>query len=163
MMVISFQYLGYWYGTYSNINSFIDPGDHCIRATYRPLSKCSIVKFLFHNISYPNTILDETAVFARNVGYGIDELYQQVCGIAWQVDPDNEPGHLVVQFYGPPGDYLILDTDYESFSAIYSCIKMGDFYQLTQTIITRSNQPDIQTVRIIYYFVKEIFHDFSCS
>lgn len=78
----------------------------------------------------------------RNVGYTEDGQYQQVCGIAWQVDPENEPGHLVVQFRGTPGEYLLLDTDYASFAAVYSCTEKG----LAQTLLTRSNTPDIEVV-----------------
>ena len=37
-------------------------------------------------------------------------MYQQVCGYAYQVDPVNEPGALIVKFAGPPGEYNVLAT-----------------------------------------------------
>ncbi len=38
-------------------------------------------------------------------------------------DPSNKEGHLRVQFpmMPLPADYLILDTDYASYSAVYNC------------------------------------------
>ena len=45
---MSLQYLGNWYTVYGNINFVTEEGDNCIRASYKSLN--------------------ETAVYARNVG-----------------------------------------------------------------------------------------------
>lgn len=93
--------------------------------------------------------LDDTTVHAKNIGYTEDGLYQQVCGFAYQVDAENEPGHLIVQLGpAPPGDYFVLDTDYETFACVYSCRKRGDEISLTQSVLTRSNTPDVETVSL---------------
>ena len=90
-------------------------------------------------------VSDETVVWAKNVGLsgGEEPIFQQVCGYAYQVDPINDPGALIVQFQGPPGEYNVIDTDYENFAAIYSCSQRGDNPpSLTAGIITRVENPD---------------------
>ena len=87
-------------------------------------------------------------MYVRNVGY-TDGIYSQVCGIAFQPDPENAPGKLKVAFpYSPtPGDYWILDTDYENFTAIYSCDRrIGDQLELFKWILTRSTKPSPEVV-----------------
>ena len=90
------------------------------------------------------SISDETFVYVRNVGYDgpNHEGYDQTCGYAYQTDPENEPGRLLVAFFdspAPPGDYLVLDTDYENYSAIFGC---DERFGLSAVILTRENHPD---------------------
>ena len=90
------------------------------------------------------SISDETFVYVRNVGYDgpKHEGFDQTCGYAYQTDPENEPGRLLVAFFdspAPPGDYLILDTDYENYSAIFGC---SERFGLSAGILTRENHPD---------------------
>ena len=90
------------------------------------------------------SVSDETSIYLRNVGYDgpKHEGFDQVCGIAYQSDPENEPGRLLVSFFdspAPPGDYLILDTDYENYSAIFGC---GERNGLVAGILTRESHPD---------------------
>ena len=90
------------------------------------------------------SVSDETFVYVRNVGYDgpNHEGFDQSCGYAYQTDPENEPGRLLVKFFdspAPPGDYLILDTDYENYSAIFGC---DERFGLSANILTRENNPD---------------------
>ena len=53
-------------------------------------------------------ITDETFIHVRNVDIEANEDdFTQVCGFAYQPNPDTDPGKLVVQFDdgNPPGDY----------------------------------------------------------
>ena len=50
-----------------------------------------------------------------------DALFDEICGYATQPIPGL--GEFIVMFPppAPPGDYLILDTDYINFASVYSC------------------------------------------
>ena len=67
-----------------------------------------------------------------------------------QADPENAPGELIVYFYGSPGDYWVLDTDFDSFSSVYSCTE-GLFDGVVKYefafILTREKYPLDETVR----------------
>ena len=53
---------------------------------------------------------------------------------------ENEPGRLAVKFPNfPAGDYLVLDTDYENYAAVFSC---SERQGLTAGVLTRENHPD---------------------
>ena len=70
------------------------------------------------------------------------------------MDPVGAPGKLKVDFgVGKPGDYWVLDTDYDNFSVVYSCSEI--FGQITQAIITRTNNP---TDAIVRHFVLLLNH-----
>ena len=62
---------------------------------------------------------DTTSV--RNVAITPDGLFDEICGYATQPIPG--VGELIVMFPppAPPGEYLILDTDYINFASVYSC------------------------------------------
>ena len=82
-----------------------ETSDKCIRASYRTLN--------------------ETAVYARNVGIKGGSMWVQFCGFAYKTAPETDPVRLIVQFPGvPPGNYWVLftvDTDYDNFACVYSC------------------------------------------
>ena len=71
--------------------------------------------------------------------------------ILWiQADPENAPGELIVYFYGSPGDYWVLDTDFDSFSSVYSCTEGlvdGLVKYEYAFILTREKYPTNETVR----------------
>ena len=123
-----FQYLGDWYTTYGNVNRVTEANDKCIRASYRTLN--------------------ETAVYARNVGIKGGSTWVQVCGFAYQTDPETDPARLIVQFPGaPPGDYWVLDTDYENFACVYSCRERnGVVSSVLAGILTREPFPSDEVV-----------------
>ena len=93
-------------------------------------------------------LLDETAVYARNVGIEGDiNEWTQICGFAYQPNPERDPGKLIVQFpQGKPGDYWILGTDYESYAVVYSCFEFNGMVSLQAWIITRDPQPELETI-----------------
>ena len=53
----------------------------------------------------------------------------------------------IVYFYGNPGDYWILDTDFTSFSSVYSCSTVAGIarYELA-FVLTRDRFPSNATV-----------------
>ena len=68
--------------------------------------------------------------------------FRQNCAYAYQTDPENEPGRLLMQFEGQesrPGDYLILDTDYENYAVHFGC---KENFGLTAATLTREDHPD---------------------
>ena len=68
--------------------------------------------------------------------------FRQNCAYAYQTDPENEPGRLLMQFEGQesrPGDYLILDTDYENYAVHFGC---KENFDLTAVTLTREDHPD---------------------
>ena len=93
-------------------------------------------------------LTDETAVYARNVGIEGDiNEWTQICGFAYQPNPERDPGKLIVQFpQGKPGDYWILGTDYESYAVVYSCFEFNGMVSLQAWIITRDPQPELETI-----------------
>lgn len=47
--------------------------------------------------------------------------FTQICGFANVPDP-TYPAELLVNFpFQPPGEYWLLDTDYDNFASVYSC------------------------------------------
>ena len=97
-----------------------------------------------------NCTVDETAVYARNVDIeGDTNDWDQVCGYAYQPNPDTDPGKLIVNFPesgGQPGDYWILGTDYDNFACIYSCFELEGYDFVQAWIITREDHPTIETI-----------------
>ena len=95
-------------------------------------------------------ITDETAVYVRNVGQTNGIYEHQACGIAFQPDPETAPGKLKVDFHNSPataGDYWILDTDYENYTAIYSCgSRVPGQIELFKWVLTRSTKPSPEVV-----------------
>ena len=64
--------------------------------------------------------MNDTAISVRNVGVLPDGSFDEICGYAIQPIPD--VGQLFVNFpMKPPGEYLILDTDYINFASVYNC------------------------------------------
>ena len=57
-----------------------------------------------------------------------------------------------MHFYGNPGDYWILDTDFTSFSSVYSCSTVAGVarYELA-FVLTRDRFPSNATVRESYH------------
>ena len=99
---------------------------------------------------------DETTIYARNVAF-IYESYKQVCGLAYQPNPE-EPGKLEVDFPGsPPGNYWILDTDYDNYNVVYSCNKRGDSLYIFSWINTRSRNPSPEIVSKIFFMIIDTF------
>ena len=63
-------------------------------------------------------------VSVRNVAITPNGTFDEACGYAEAVDMGPPAiGEFTVYFpYGGSGDYWILDTDYENFASIYSCM-----------------------------------------
>ena len=126
-----FQYLGDWYQV-QGIPSFFQPADtHCVRATY--------------------TRRDDLSINVRNIGiFGSGD--KEICGHADSKDEAN-PAQLKLYFPGTPeGDYWVLDTDYENWSAVYSC---GDIFGLIKFeyafALTRTPHPSAEVVSFPNY------------
>ncbi len=84
--------------------------------------------------------------------------FYEVCGRAVQADPENNPGVLQVEFFPSSsgddltreapydGNYLVLDTDFETFSAVYTCDNYGPLKSEIGWILTRIPDPEESTV-----------------
>merc|ERR1712086_1032133 len=95
------KFLGDWYQV-NGLPAFFSPeGTSCIRATYGAMN--------YGKISVRNVALDPSGDWA------------EICGFA-EVPNPSYPGELLVHFpFSPPGDYWLLDTDYDNFASVYAC------------------------------------------
>jgi len=95
------KFLGDWYQV-SGLPAFFQPeGTTCIRATYGEM--------------------DYGKISVRNVAINPAGSFDEICGYA-EVPNPAYPGELLVHFpFSPPGDYWLLDTDYENFASVYAC------------------------------------------
>ena len=75
-----------------------------------------------------------------------------------QADPEGPPGELEVNFGGFGGPYWVLDTDYESFASVYSCLDgpIGAVKNENAFILTRETFPSDETASCKFYL-----HSFS--
>lgn len=123
-----FQYLGDWYTQQVIYASYVLPTDSCSRAQYGSF--------------------DNGTVSVYNIGTTISGTFDQACGWAAQADPEGPPGELEVNFGGFGGPYWVLDTDYESFAAVYSCLDgpIGAVKNENAFILTRDTFPSDETV-----------------
>ena len=120
----------------------------------------SFFPWTFLNFLAYTMITDETAVYVRNVGQTNGIYEHQACGIAFQPDPETAPGKLKVDFHNSPataGDYWILDTDYENYTAIYSCgSRVPGQIELFKWVLTRSTKPSPEVVNTKYIVGQKI-------
>merc|ERR1711860_102246 len=125
------QYLGKWYQQ-AAIPAFFSPaGSSCVRASYG--------------------LLDDGYVSVHNSQTTRrTHEYDEICGYAYQVDPVNEPADLRVNFpASPPGIYWVLDTDYENFTAIYSCEVVGIKFEYGW-VMTRDPNPSQELIDQVF-------------
>merc|ERR1712215_396520 len=96
------QYLGQWYEQ-KRLPAFFQLNTRCVLAEY-------------------GVIEDEPDhVSVHNVATREDGSLDSITGYAYIPDP-NFPGELLVKFPGSPvGSYWILDTDYHTYTVVYSC------------------------------------------
>ena len=105
-------------------------------------------------------------ISVRNVDYTPTGKYQQICGFADIPDP-KVPGSLEVHFpLAPKGQYLILDTDYQHYSVVYSCasvfgikvefawilvrdVKMGATYSRKAEGVLTKNKIDASKLELV--------------
>merc|ERR1711962_115527 len=99
------QFLGNWYQV-NGLPAFFSPeGTTCIRATYGAM--------------------DYGKVSVRNVDFNPAGKFDEICGYADVPNPDY-PAELLVHFpFAPASDYWILETDYDNFASVYTCV---DFF-----------------------------------
>ena len=81
------------------------------------------------------------------MGYYTGDDFREICGYAESRDPAN-PAQLKLNFPSTPeGDYWVIDTDYENWSAVYSC---GDIFGLIKFeyafLLTREAHPSEEVV-----------------
>ena len=132
------RYLGTWYELHRAKKQAFEDGE-CSRAVYtdRDDGKIGV-----ENTQAP--LLDGGKFGPRN---GVN-------GTAIQYNPEKNEGTLGVKFskwqpvYGP---YTILDTDYENFSIVHSCVSYGFFTTTTNWILARKplNEDDAEYADLI--------------
>ncbi|XP_013385924.1 apolipoprotein D [Lingula anatina] len=104
------QYVGVWY-EYQRYFAVFEFGLKCGRAEY--------------------TLKDDGHILVNNTGTKKwSGKSTEAIGDAFAPDPD-EPAKIIVNFGGAPStgkpNYWVLDTDYNTFSVVYSCADFGGF------------------------------------
>ncbi|XP_063076204.1 apolipoprotein D-like [Engraulis encrasicolus] len=120
------KYLGRWYEIQKLPNVF--QSGTCGQATYTPGDGEGVVSVLNEELLSDGTI---------NVAEGT----------ATVVDP-SEPAKLAVTFYPgtPPGNYWVLDTDFDNYALVYGCKNAGPLYADFIWILSRSRSLPQETV-----------------
>ncbi|XP_059490319.1 apolipoprotein D-like [Neocloeon triangulifer] len=124
------RYLGRWY-EYRRFFTFFELNGKCVTATY-------------------SDNLNGT-IEVRN--YQVDSntnVSDVIVGYASQ-NSNTDEGKLIVTFptSGSEGDYWILDTDYDTFSVVWSCSTSGDQSVQFSWILTREIEPSAATLAVI--------------
>jgi len=117
-------YLGLWYEQ-KRIPASFQVDTTCVRAEYG--------------------INDEGVVTVHNTATNADGSFDEIYGTATVPDPEH-PGELLVDFPTSPvkGEYWVLDTDYENYTIIYSCVDyvFGLIHFEFAWILTRETNAD---------------------
>ena len=65
--------------------------------------------------------VDYGKISVRNVALDPSGNWAEICGFGEVLNP-TYPGELTIHFpFSPPGDYWVLDTDYDNFASVYAC------------------------------------------
>ncbi|XP_045129421.1 apolipoprotein D-like isoform X1 [Portunus trituberculatus] len=122
-------YLGKWYEI-ERFNIIFQKGMDCVQAIYSDLG--------------------DGVVEVHNVARKADGNFTDIVGTAVVL----EPGVLYVTFSGYiPAEYHVLDTDYESFSAVYNCLQLGPERFEYAWILSRSQTLEQET----YDHARQVF------
>ena len=74
-------------------------------------------------------------------------------GVATVVDPSKDEGYLTVKFniFAPAGDYKVVETDYESYTVIYTCFGLPSLVNIEYAwILTRDLYPSDEVMDKAY-------------
>ncbi|XP_027221670.1 apolipoprotein D [Penaeus vannamei] len=113
------EYLGRWFEVQKFENPF-QLGMECVTADYTPI--------------------DSSSINVYNNGVGGDGEFIGIVGNASLIDP-NFPAEFQLNFAGrPAGRYNVLETDYETFSAVYACTQLDLFKQEFAWVLARTPQ-----------------------
>ncbi len=75
----------------------------------------------------------------------------ELCGLATQSKKRQGSFHIRIPFNPIVPDYLVVGTDYDSFSAVYSCIDiLGKIKVEIGWILTREKAPSRDVVSMIF-------------
>lgn len=140
--------------------------------------KCNFTLWRHYTwFSGPNQIsVANTAVLA-------DGNTTAIYGTAYQPDPENQPGYLIVSFpgrkysgqslslayhdqqdvnnklaLGPDGSYYVLDTDYTTWTAVYDCVMIGAFKFEYAWLMGRTNSLTPEQLAAAQEACKDRFH-----
>jgi len=143
------SYLGVWY-EYSNLFEVFQIGGKCIRANY--------------------TLREDEKIGVKNEA--VNEWfgnYYFVEGTGSFADPANPTkGELVVSFAGTPNvgtagtratakaNYIVVDTDYTSYTIVYSCKNIFFARKESLWILTRAQKPDQSIIDTAYGKASEL-------
>ncbi|XP_027217734.2 crustacyanin-A2 subunit [Penaeus vannamei] len=95
-------YLGLWYEQQRFDNGF-EMGLDCANARY--------------------TDLGDGTFGLHNSGRKAEDLFAESFAIGYV----HAPGHIIAKFEGhDPVNYFVLDTDYDTFAAVYNCVQLGE-------------------------------------
>ncbi|KAK3734964.1 hypothetical protein RRG08_038986 [Elysia crispata] len=136
------RYLGLWF-SYENFDAPFQWGSTCVRALYsiKPNGRIKVI-----NSGYSDVRLFGRSFYRSPI---------RIEGEAFIVDPA-KPGGLNVRFGGQPdtdggrANYLIMDTDYDNYSVVYSCSKQSIFKIELAWILTRQKGVRPANIDTIY-------------
>ncbi|GFS18802.1 apolipoprotein D [Elysia marginata] len=122
------KYLGLWF-SYANFDAIFQFGSSCVRALYSLKSDGKI------------KVVNSGSFDFRLFGRSVWRVPIRIEGEAFIVDPQT-PGGLNVKFGNQPdmggkANYLIMDTDYDNYSVVYSCTELGSARNELAWILTR--------------------------
>jgi len=139
--------LGTWY-TYANIFNSFALGKKCSKAVYRQA---------LNESGFP--IINRMTIENTNVNILIPSWKTEANGYAEPVDPVEAPNKLAafikpqlfgMEFDANEGKYWVTDTDYTSYSFVYSCREVFNFLFIVKEeyfwILTRSKNPSATQV-----------------
>lgn len=134
------RYLGKWY-EYEKYFAIFEAGGKCITATYN----------LTDNNEWNISVLNKQI----NIYTG---LPGQIKGQAKQESP-NPGSKLLVRFssqpLAPDAPYWVVDSDFDNYSLVWSCLELGSFHSMNSWILTRQREPSDEIVKKVYDIVKD--------
>jgi len=126
----SVRYLKKWYQQSALPQIFQDSSQRCVTAEYTPLT--------------------DGIIGVYNSGVDEDGVRSGVTGAAVVTSTTNR-GELNVAFFSTPSasadaNYIVLDTDYTSFTYVWDCTNFGFFHVPALWIMTRDPNPTVESL-----------------
>ncbi|EFC44116.1 predicted protein [Naegleria gruberi] len=120
------NYLGVWYEI-ARFDSSFEKNGICSKANYT-INPSDSSKIIVTNSEY------------------INGQYSQAIGEAYCPHPEQDPAKLLVSFGHQPfaGPYWVVDTDYKTYSMVFSCVNILGVYHIEYAWIL-ARQPSLNT------------------
>ncbi|XP_075222812.1 apolipoprotein D-like isoform X2 [Lycorma delicatula] len=149
------KYLGTWYEYKRYLNLF-QIGNRCVKANYQYI----YIKEDYKNDSnisnrnrseyYPIQVKNSASVSI--FGYNQDVL---IIGGAKLLNPSSGEAKLIVNLNGSDAQYWILDTDYDSYAVVWSCVEVFFLHFKFVWILTRDQIPSEDTILKLEKYIQQ--------